>query len=350
MRKKKIVIFFTVAILLFAAVASFADTDEYYEGDGVTVFPLQSTDIVMKKEVVRIRPEWRADCEFVFYNKSDKTENILMGYPDWLNDGFTVIVTDNPLFYTDPNTGSTSVSEYRTLYNKLTAGQKKSSLDPAQYGLYASFFNSLPQKKQDKFREMTVTGHGLEYIYFAGYQQGKLPYWPQAWNLHDLSVIIDGKKYQTEHRPLGIKIKVKRNGDIVPPPQGAYVWRASFKPHETKMVRVRFSFEGDRSPGYEDLSYILKTGALWADKIGVADIYWDLNVHSHDSDGDNLVKVSSPRVHAIDGLAIKWGSEYYMYLNKVSPAGYVIKNNVIHWHFENLKPTEDINVVFESPQ
>ena len=97
-------------------------------------------------------------------------------------------------------------------------------------------------------------------------------------------------------------------------PQGAHTWRIRFKPRETKKVEVTFSFGGlNTFGGPQELSYLLKTGSLWADKIGEADIYWNFNGRRVD-------------------------------VSRISPAGYKIKNDVIHWHFEDFEPNADITI------
>ncbi len=87
-----------------------------------------------------------------------------------------------------------------------------------------------------------------------------------------------------------------------------------FKPKETKIVNVTFSFGGlNDIGGYQEVSYILKTGALWADEIGEADIYWNYK--------DREVDV-----------------------NRIFPSKFKIDNKVIHWHFENFEPNDDISI------
>ncbi len=89
----------TSLILSFPG-AVFANSSSYYEGDGSTILPIENKSIVLKKEIVRIKPDpegrpkiarkgaktrWLAACELIFYNKSDAEEWVLMGSPDWLN-------------------------------------------------------------------------------------------------------------------------------------------------------------------------------------------------------------------------------------------------------------------------
>jgi len=69
-------------ILIFSFTANvLANSSSYYEGDGSTIFPIENKNIVLKKEIVRIKPDskgksqimateaklrWLATCEFIF--------------------------------------------------------------------------------------------------------------------------------------------------------------------------------------------------------------------------------------------------------------------------------------------
>jgi hypothetical protein len=261
-----------ISVILSSSVL--ADSSSYYDKDGATVFPIENKSIVMKEEIVKIEPTtsdyrtWRAICEFNFFNKSTLEESVTMGYPDWLNRRFEL--EKNKAFW--------------NYFNTLPAEFKK-RYDAKQGGMFA-------------------VGYGYDEVYIKGYKEGKLPYISNAWNLHDLKVIIDGEKPKTTHKAIIDKRSL--------PGDGAYIWKVIFKPHETKTVRVSFSFRGFTDEGdYQKVSYVLRTGALWADNIGVADIYW--NIKGRDID-----------------------------LKQVIPHGYKIENNIIHWHFEDFEPKEDI--------
>lgn len=248
----------------------FANSSSYYDKDGASVFPLETNNIVMQKEVVRIKPTkdgWRATCEFTFYNKTEAIEPVTMGYPDWLNENF----------------------------------------DASGIKAFWKYFKTLPAEKRKAYGEPPfATGYGYDQVYFKGYKEGKLPYIAKAWNLHDLAVALDGEKVNIKHKAV-----VERK-DL--PGDGAYIWKVSFAPHETKLVKVTFSFNGlNDIDGYQKAIYILQTGALWADKIGMADIYWDIK--------DQDVKIK-----------------------QIVPQDFKVEGSIIHWHFENFKPTEDIVV------
>jgi hypothetical protein len=249
----------------------FANSSSYYDKDGATVFPIENKSIVMQKELVRIEPAigddrtWRAVCEFIFYNKSDSEESVTMGYPDWLN----------------------------------------ASFNPEEDKAFWNYFDTLPPKEKKKYKEnIFVVGYGYDEVYIRGYKEGEIPYVRKAWNLHDLKVTFDGAMPRTTHKAIVEKKSL--------PGDGAYIWKVIFKPHETKTITVSFSFSGDNEvEGYQRATYIMRTGALWADKISVADIYWN-----------------------VAGRKIN--------LRQVVPHGYKIENNIIHWHFEDFKPKGDI--------
>lgn len=276
-------------IFCIVAGSSSANSSSYYDGDGVTIIPIENKNIVMKSEIVKIRPDlrnkstnrWLAECEFTFYNKSDSEESVTMGYPDWLE------------YYFNPG--------------DLNAIQQN------LYSRYSATYKGREQlcEKDPIFCEST--------IYFQGYKNGKLPYFKKAWKVHDLVVIIDRSKLKTVHKPINTNIKAvkKREKSFAKGPEesiGAFIWQVQFGPTETKVVKVMFSFGGlSELSTYQELSYLLKTGALWADNIEQADIYWDL-----------------------------YGRE--LKVEDIRPKGYKLNNKVIHWHFENFKPSEDIGI------
>lgn len=265
-----------ICLLIAFNCAVFANSSSYYDKDGATVYPLETSSIVMKKEVVKIKPSkggWSATCVFTFENKSDSNEFVTMGYPDWL----------------------------------------KANFDARGIESFWKYFNTLPAKTRKAYEEQSfVVGYGYDQVYVKGYREGKLPYISEAWNLHDLAVTIDGKKVKTKHKAV---IDAKSL-----PGDGAFIWNVTFTPHETKQVKVSFSFSGfNEMGGYQKAIYILQTGALWADKIGMADIYWDIN-----------------------GQDVN--------LKQIVPQDYKMEGNTIHWHFEEFEPVEDIVIYkWENP-
>jgi hypothetical protein len=281
-------------MVIFSILSPFApqvlsDVSSYYGGDGFTVYPVESKNIVLKEEVVRIRPDlgrktsWLADCEFIFYSKSDSPETVTMGYPDWLDTSF------NPDYvHLD--------KKAKELFKRYKASDPKTKTIEGKYG----------------------PGADIE-IYFRGYQRAKLPYLQDAWVLRDLAVKVDSLKVSPSHRPTGLPLKAKKKYSKefafdARKPQAAYIWRVEFNPGETKIVKVSFNFSGlTELTWYQEVSYLLTSGALWADSIGVANIYWSL-----------------------EGRKLK--------LKSIYPSGYAKDGNVIHWCFENFEPREDIGL------
>ena len=274
----------------------FANSSTYYEGDGGVVFPVKNASIVMKKESVRIVPTnkhknitddliWSAECEFTFFNKSNKEETVTMGYPDWVNPESMMALTH------ENEKGADLVIKFLKTDSEAKKIMKKYHMSP-QYG------------------------HSIAYL--SGYQRGKLPYIKEAWLIDDLQVLVDNKNIATTHKPIGIKITItkKHRDEFVfdaDPPTGAFIWKVRFQPGQTRIVRVSFSFGALNDINYQEATYLLTTGALWADTIGMADIYWSLG-------------------------------PYKIIKDRIYPKGYVIDNNIIHWHFENFEPTEDISI------
>lgn len=280
---------------LALSTSSYGNSSSYYDKDGVTVFPFENNNIVMQKEVIKItgdkklKKKWQAICDYTFVNKTETEQVVTMGYPDWIDETLDV-----------------------------------HNLDPKISTKFWKYFETYPKKEQQDYEEQAfVVGRGYSEIYHKGYRKGKLPYTAKAWNLQDLKVSVDAVKISTQHKPIDIEIKIPKKYEnefsaSALEPAGAYIWKLNFKPQESKTVRVSFSFEGlNDAAGYQEVSYILKTGALWADVIGEADIYWD---------------ISGRKVN----------------MKRVTPAGYKLKEKVLHWHFENFKPDKDISIFVSS--
>ena len=292
------IIFTSLLVLIFLISNAFANSSSYYDSDGATVFPIENKNIVIKKEIVKISPKpetntkWLAKCEFTFYNKSDSEELVTMGYPDWLNNNFW-----RDYIFTD----SLNKKKEATISKYIDSDKEAKKL------LYPNNDNYFDD-------------WGYAKAYLKGYKEGKLPYVKEAWLIDDLKIIVDEKEVKTTHKSIEIKIKVEKKFEkefaIKPSePLGAFVWKVNFKPKETKTVKVTFSFAGLTDyGGYQEVSYLLRTGALWADKIGEADIYWDLKGRGQPDDD-------------------------------IHPKNYRIENNVIHWHFEDFEPNEDISIL-----
>lgn len=281
---------FILSIILMLAAFSGtagANSSSYYDGDGTTIFPIANNFIAMKSEVVRIKPDtknngrWLADCEFNFHNKSDLEHLVTMGYPDWLDNYFDQRSLKEKDMYKYLDFKNSDDKNYKILDDDPIWGQSK--------------------------------------VYLKGYRKGLLPYFKVAWKVHDLKVQIDGKSVKYSHKPIDSKIKVtkrftKEFANGADDPAGAFIWKVQFKPNELKTVKVSFSFSGlNEADGIQEVSYIMKTGALWADVIESADIYWSLK-----------------------GQKIKTKDIY--------PKGYSIEDNIIHWHFDNYKPDKDISI------
>jgi len=121
---------------------------------------------------------------------------------------------------------------------------------------------------------------------------------------------VDGKEVQVEHKA---RINDSLNSRLTYP--FAYVWRMSFKKGQVRAVRNTYNFGGLYiSDGTIELTYILKTGALWKGKIKTALIVFDLGK-------------PDPR-----------------FTYSIKPPGYMIKNHQISWTFRDFEPEEDIEI------
>ncbi len=271
------------------------NSSSYYAGDGGSVFPIENKNIQMKKEIVKIKTSsigndiWEAECIYFFYNKIDSEQVVTMGYPNWLD-----------------FKGSFEYSENKDIF----------------YSYFSS--DSIAHQKILNDNKRNLSEYSK--IYYKGYTEGKLPYIKNLWKIRDIKVIINEKIITTKHMPIKEIGKVekeylekfhatKKELEIL----GAFIWEVKFKPKESIIVNVKFNFEGLSGLNKDDMhcqevTYLLKTGKLWADKIEVADIFWD---------------VSNSDIAEI---------------NKITPKNYKEKNKVLHWHFENFEPEEDISL------
>jgi hypothetical protein len=279
----------TGAFIFPFATRVLANSSSYYTADGFTIYPIQNMHIVLQREVVKIEPhpssthklKWFASCHFTFYNKRDGNELVTMGYPDWLQTRFAP---------------DCEMNEFGGKYNEFLKSDKAN----------AQILEKNP-----------IFGHAL--VYLRGYRLGKLPYYSRAWRVSDLEVLVDSQQVRTRHKPIGLKIKAAkafRDSFAVGPeePKGAFIWKLPFKAYETKTVRVTFSFSGLCDiENQQEVTYLLRTGALWADSIEAADIYWDLKGR----------RANEKSIH---------------------PKTYTREGDVLHWHFENFEPREDIGL------
>ena len=79
---------FTTLIFLLTTGVSFAD-DAAFEGEGETVWPVESKDIEIVAETVMVQPGkagWDANCIFILRNTGKATE-IQVGFPDMTDEG-----------------------------------------------------------------------------------------------------------------------------------------------------------------------------------------------------------------------------------------------------------------------
>lgn len=96
-----------------------------------------------------------------------------------------------------------------------------------------------------------------------------------------------------------------------------FIWPVKFKGGEIIEIRNTYEYRPGYWWGQNNIDYTLKTGALWKGNIEKAEII--LN---------------------IDPL--------YVQLKGLSPKTYKINDNSIEWHLTDFKPTEDVNVVYDT--
>ncbi len=133
---------------------------------------------------------------------------------------------------------------------------------------------------------------------------------PKNGTIRNFRCFVDGREVTVEHKK-GIQNPL--NPELQYP--FAYVWKVSFKKGQTRIVGNTYTFGGfHRANGDEVLTYVLKTGALWKDKIREADIIFDLGQHDPE------------------------------FASSIKPSGYLTVGHKLHWVFKDFEPKNDIEI------
>lgn len=128
--------------------------------------------------------------------------------------------------------------------------------------------------------------------------------------IRNFRCFVDGKEVTVEHKK-GIQNPL--NPELQYP--FAYVWKMYFKKGQKRIVKNTYTFGGLHIAGGDEvLTYVLKTGALWKDKIQEADIIFDLGQHD-------------------PGFA-----------TSIKPLGYRIEGHKLYWTFKDFEPKEDLEI------
>lgn len=100
--------------------------------------------------------------------------------------------------------------------------------------------------------------------------------------------------------------------------ESMYAWTMHFEEGERKALLVTYKFHNTTlsENDYGSAGYILKTGALWKDKIGSIDVY-----------------VEFPEKAAYHEIT-------------ASPSGYFYNGSGIEWHFEDIEPDFDLDIAY----
>ncbi len=145
--------------------------------------------------------------------------------------------------------------------------------------------------------------------------------------IQDFQVWVDGLPIDTR----------QVSGPALNLPEGESPWATfpvSFPARQDVVIRVSYTlYPGGWRP-FGDVEYILQTGAGWVDTIGEATITVYLP--------DNITQESV----SLGGNSIFGGPL------EPQPAGYVVENNLITWHFNDLEPgpKDDIFLNVLEPQ
>lgn len=143
-------------------------------------------------------------------------------------------------------------------------------------------------------------------------------YYPE---ISDIRVMVNGRQVSTARRTLLYKVGSPIHGELEIP---WAVFDVVFPPGQDVLIDVMYTAQGYGNFPIETFRYILETGAGWRDSIGSADIIVRLpykidtkNFLGRDST-DVLTSFSDP----------------------------ILNGNEARWHFENLEPTSDDNIIF----
>jgi hypothetical protein len=128
--------------------------------------------------------------------------------------------------------------------------------------------------------------------------------------IRNFRCFVDGREVSVEHKK-GIQNPL----DPALQYPFAYVWKMHFKKGQKRIVKNTYTFGGLHIAGGDEvLTYVLKTGALWKDKIQEADIIFDLGLHD-------------------PGFA-----------TSIKPSGYLIEGHKLHWVFKDFEPKDDVEI------
>jgi hypothetical protein len=133
---------------------------------------------------------------------------------------------------------------------------------------------------------------------------------PKNGTIRNFRCYVDGREITVEHKK-GIGNPL--NPELQYP--FAYVWKMHFKKGQKRIVKNTYTFGGLHIAGGEEvLTYVLKTGALWKDKIQSADIIFDL------------------------------GQRDPGFASSIKPSGYLTAGHKLHWVFKDFEPKDDIEI------
>lgn len=162
-------------------------------------------------------------------------------------------------------------------------------------------------------------------------------------DIGNFSVSIDGSQVDAEKK---VDITVPEEGDFAD--SIVFVWTMSFKPSQTRVVRIAYDAAVGCNTkylrdnfGYAEVKYILRSGALWKDPIGV----FDMEIHFKDDvavEGFDMAHFMDEKELEEQGIVVDKERPF-------PPGGTFTRdheNSNLVWHMEGYVPEVDLDLAY----
>lgn len=123
-----------------------------------------------------------------------------------------------------------------------------------------------------------------------------------------------------------------------------FTWKVKFAPGSSCVVKNTYTLhQGGNNMGGWFYSYVLKTGALWAGKVGRAEIIFKSKRFPYNAEDLMRAKYAKFLKEWMKEDAKKESPSYFAHL---SPGNWAVKNGAVTWTFTDFEPKNDIEVGF----
>ncbi len=156
------------------------------------------------------------------------------------------------------------------------------------------------------------------------------------YEIRDFKTWIDGIAVNVETKQAVESPEIEHFGDYT----RWFTWKVAFKPGELHVIKNTYRIhQGANNYGGWDYRYVLKTGALWAGKVGKAEVYFKsprFPFSTKDLSDGAYVKFLKKH------LADESKKDDPWFLVHLTPPIWVIEDGAVKWTFENFEPEQNI--------